>query len=100
MALSWWLWLLLGFLLLALELATPGGFFVFFFGVGAIAVALLAALDFAGPPWLQCVLFGAVSVASLLLFRKPIQQRLGPWPAREVESLVGETALSMDPIGV
>ena len=33
MALSWWLWLLLGFLLFALELATPGGFFVVFFGV-------------------------------------------------------------------
>src|SRR4051794_8442456 len=100
MALSWWLWLLLGFLLFALELATPGGFFVFFFGVGAIVVALLASLDLAGPPWLQCVLFGAVSVASLLLFRKPLQTRLSRSSAREVDSMVGETAISMDPIGV
>ena len=69
MPLSWWLWLLLGFLLFALELATPGGFFVVFFGVGAVVVALLAALDIAGPAWLQCALFGVVSLASLLLFR-------------------------------
>ncbi len=97
MALSWWLWLLLGFLLFALELVTPGGFFVFFFGVGAVVVALLTALDLAGPPWLQWILFGAISVASLLLFRKPLQK----WrrvPHKDVDSIVGQTAVAMDAI--
>jgi hypothetical protein len=100
MALSWWLWLILGFLLFALELATPGGFFVVFFGVGAIVVALLAALDIAGPLWLQCALFGVASVASALLFRKPILARFSRSSAKAVDSIVGETAVSMDPIGV
>ena len=100
MALSWWLWLLLGFLLFALELATPGGFFVFFFGVGAVVVALLAAFDLAGPPWLQCALFGVISAAAMLLFRKPIQTRFSRPSTRRVDSIVGETAVSMDPIGV
>ena len=100
MPFSWWLWLLLGFLLFALELATPGGFFVVFFGVGAIVVALLAALDVAGPAWLQCALFGVVSLASLLLFRKPLQTRFSRSSGRPVDSIVGETAVSMDPIGV
>jgi membrane protein implicated in regulation of membrane protease activity len=99
-ALSWWLWLLLGFLLFALELATPGGFFVFFFGVGAVVVALLSAVGIAGPPWVQWMLFGAISAASLLLFRQPLQHRIRRSPSHEVDSLVGETAVSMDPIGV
>jgi membrane protein implicated in regulation of membrane protease activity len=99
MALSWWLWLLLGFLLFAIEVLTPGGFFVFFFGVGAIIVALLTAFDLAGPPWLQWLLFGGISVATLLLFRKPLQDRLrSKEPA--VDSIVGQTAVAMDPIGV
>jgi len=100
MALSWWLWLLLGFLLFALELATPGGFFVFFFGVGAVVVASLTALGVAGPPWLQWMLFAGISAASTLLFRKPLQNRIRRSSTRDVDSIVGETAVSMDPIGV
>ncbi len=34
----WWYWVVLGLLLTGLELATPGGFFVIFFGVGALLV--------------------------------------------------------------
>jgi membrane protein implicated in regulation of membrane protease activity len=99
MALSWWLWLLLGFLLFALELVTPGGFFVFFFGVGAVIVALLTALNLAGPPWLQWLLFGGISVCLLLAFRKPLQNRLRTrTPA--VDSIAGQTAVAMDAIGV
>jgi membrane protein implicated in regulation of membrane protease activity len=36
----------------------------------------------------------------MLLFRKPIQNRFSRSSARAVDSLVGETAVSMDPIGV
>ena len=38
----WWYWMVLGLLLLGLELATPGGFFLLFFGVGALLVGGLA----------------------------------------------------------
>ena len=31
----WWLWVLLGILLLAIELLTPGGFYVIFFGIAS-----------------------------------------------------------------
>src|ERR1044071_9440303 len=100
MALTWWLWLLLGFLLFAPELATPGGFFVFFLGVGAVVVALLTGLGISGPPWLQWMLFCVVSAVSLLLFRRPLQSRIRRSSTREVDSIVGETAVSMDSIGV
>ena len=41
----WWYWILLGLVLAAIELATPGGFFVIFFAVGALFVGLV---DLAG----------------------------------------------------
>ena len=37
----WWYWIVLGLALVALELATPGGFFVIFFAVAALPSALL-----------------------------------------------------------
>jgi membrane protein implicated in regulation of membrane protease activity len=100
MALSWWLWLLLGFVLLLLELMTPGGFYIFFFGAGAIAVGLLAAAGLAGEPAFQWLLFAAISIAALLLFRKPLQKKLSALPGREVDGLVGETAVAINDIGV
>ncbi len=100
MALSWWLWLLLGFVLLLLELITPGGFFVFFFGAGAIIVGLLAALGLAGPPSVQWLLFGAISTAALLFLRKPLQSRTRVSHGREVDPIAGETAVALSEIGI
>ena len=37
----WWYWIVLGLALVALELATPGGFFVIFFAIAALAVGAL-----------------------------------------------------------
>jgi membrane protein implicated in regulation of membrane protease activity len=100
MHLSWWYWLLLGFGLLLLELITPGGFFVFFFGVGAIIVGLLASVGLSGSPELQWLLFGIVSVAGVLFLRKPLQRRTQVNPDREVDSIVGEIAVATGEIGI
>ena len=99
MALTWWLWMLLGGLLFLLELLTPGGFFLFFFGVGAVVVALLAAIGLGGPAWSQWLLFGAISTLAFTLFRKPLQRRLNI-PGREVDSMIGESAIALADIGV
>ena len=91
----WSLWVLLGLVLLAMELVTPGGFFIAFFGVAALLVGLLTGLGIIGPVWLQWILFSALSVVSVLLFRKPLlewMKRRSPPPAA-VDTLVGETAL-------
>ena len=95
---SWWLWLLAGCILFVLELVTPGGFFIFFFGVGAILVGLVGALGLAGPPWLQWLLFGVISTALLVLFRKPLQRRIGGASDRPVDTMVGETAIALGDI--
>src|SRR4029078_2204269 len=42
MTLLWWQWLLFGLVLMVAELATPGGFYLLFFGVAAVIVGLLS----------------------------------------------------------
>ena len=95
---SWWLWLLVGMGLLGLELLTPGGFFVMFFGLAALAVGLLVGLDLGGPPWVQWLLFSILSVISLLLFRRRLIDYFRSAQGRSVgvETLVGDTAVLLD----
>ena len=69
---SWWHWLVIGLILIALEMAASGGFYVIFFGIAALAIAGLHVLDWAGPIWVQLVLFSSVSILSLLFFRGPL----------------------------
>ena len=90
----WWVWALLGLGLLGAEVLTPGGFFVLFFGVGALVVGALVAIGVGGPPWVQWLLFSAVSIISLFLLRG----RLLAWTAehgapRIVDALEGEIAI-------
>ena len=95
---TWWHWLALGLILVALEMAASGGFYVIFFGIAALAIGGLHLFDIAGPIWLQLLLFSVLSVGSLLLFRKPVLRMLSPDAAAEVDSLVGETAIPMEDI--
>ena len=91
----WWLWVLLGILLLAVELMTPGGFYVIFFGVGALATGLVAGLGLVEPVWAQWLLFTVVSILTLALFRGRLLQRMsaGPQQGAPVDSIVGEIAV-------
>jgi len=95
----WWHWLVIGLILVALEMAASGGFYVIFFGIAALAIAGLHVFDAAGPVWVQLLLFSAISVGSLLFFRS----RLLKWmqldqPGKDVDSLVGDTAIPVDDI--
>jgi membrane protein implicated in regulation of membrane protease activity len=92
---AWWIWVLAGFVLLGLELGTPGGFFLAFFGVAALVVGGLAAAGVAEALWVQWLLFSLLSVASVLVFRKPLLEWMRRRePARPaVDTLVGETAI-------
>jgi membrane protein implicated in regulation of membrane protease activity len=97
---DWWIWLLLGLMLLLAELVTPGGFYIIFFGVGALIVGVLAGFEAAGPPWFQYILFSLVSVTALWLFREKLLQLTRAAPSESVDNLVGETAVSLDDIPV
>ena len=94
MELLWWHWIVIGILLVLAELATPGGFFVIFFGFAALIVGALAGLGLAGPVPMQLGLFSVLSVVSLVLFRSRLLKSIQLDPqAPQVDSLVGEIGL-------
>lgn len=90
----WWMWVLLGIGLLVVELVTPGGLFALFFGIGALAVALLS-LTGAGAAW-QWIAFTVVSVALFVTLRRPLRDRLAARAGAPVDSIVGEQAVLLD----
>jgi membrane protein implicated in regulation of membrane protease activity len=97
---DWWIWILLGLVLLLAELVTPGGFYILFFGLGGIAVGLLSVFEAAGPSWFHIVLFSIISVFSLWFFReKLLELTRGPSMDR-VDTYIGETAVVLDDISV
>ena len=95
---EWWIWIVLGLALLVGELITPGGFYILFFGIGAVIVGALAGLGFAGPVWLQVILFSLVSVVTLWLFRERLLKSTQGAPPYNVDTLIGETAIIMEEI--
>lgn len=99
MTMVWWEWLVLGLVLAGIELVTPGGFYVIFFGVAALVVGGLSLAGLSGPLWLQWLLFSTLSIATLLLFRNPLLRLLGTnTPGPNVDTMTGETALPLDTI--
>jgi inner membrane protein len=94
---DWWMWLAGGLLLLVIELVTPSGFFVMFFGLGALTVGVLARFDAAGPDWAQWLLFTIASIVYLLLFRGRLQARFEQSPpTRPVDTMIGELAVPQE----
>jgi inner membrane protein len=93
---SWWVWLLVGLGLLGFEMLTPGGFFVLFFGLGALVVGALAGLGLTEPVWLQWLLFSLLSVGSLLIFRRRLLAWLQSPEGAAVGTLVGDVAILLD----
>ncbi|HKN85833.1 MAG TPA: NfeD family protein [Nitrospiraceae bacterium] len=91
----WWYWLLLGLVLLAAEMATPGGFYILFFGFAALIVGALAGMEWLNTAWLQWLLFSILSIISLFLFRNSLLlwMKAREPVGEEVDSMIGEMAL-------
>ena len=99
MTILWWHWLVFGLILALAEMATAGGFYLLFFGIGAVVVGALSFFDGAGSISMQILLFSVLSVASLLLFRSPLMKWMQlDSPGKAVDSLVGDTATPLDDI--
>ena len=95
---EWWIWLALGLVLMVIELVTPSGFFVMFFGLGALSVGVLTRLGVGGPPWMEWLLFTVFSLVFVLLFRGRLQQRVQSSAKGNVDTLVGEIAVPREKI--
>ena len=97
---AWWIWAFLGLILLGVEITTPGGFYILFFGLSALVVATLAGLGMIDVEWIQWLLFSVMSVASLFIFRGPMLRMIkshdvaGP----AVDTMIGEIAIPLEPL--
>lgn len=96
---SWWIWVLFGFLLLALEFASTT-MHVGFFGLGAFFVGLLVGLGWDGPLWAQSLVFTGFSLVALFFIRPPLMRKLRLNETKVVDTMIGEQALAMEPIAV
>ena len=94
----WWYWMFLGLVLLGIEMVTPGGFYILFFGLAALIVGSLTWLGFAQAEWLQWFLFSGLAILWLLILRGPLLA----WMKRQerdqpaVDSLAGESAILIE----
>lgn len=97
---AWWMWFVLGIMLLLAEFLTPGAFYQFFFGVGAVAVGALVALGLRMSMSAQLLLFLVLSIGSLVLLRRPLRLRLDKRTEDDIDRLEGQTAIAMEEIAV
>jgi membrane protein implicated in regulation of membrane protease activity len=96
---SWWIWILIGFGLLALELTTST-LHIGFFAVGAVVVALLDVVGLDLPLWAQFLVFTIASVIAFFFIRPVIVRKLKLDQKKVVDSLVGEQALALEDMAV
>lgn len=97
--LAWWTWLILGLVLMVAELLLPSGFFLFFFGVGAVSTAFLAFAGLLSSFHAQGLAFIVISLFCVILLRKPLLAKLHfKNRVHSVDSLIGQTAKALEPI--
>ncbi len=93
----WWIWVLFGLLLLAVELASST-LHIGLFAIGAFTVALLVAFGVHMPLWAELMTFTIVSVVAIVVVRPILIRKLGLNQKKIVDTLVGEQALALDDI--
>jgi len=77
---TWWLWILVGLGLLALELFTPSGFFIFFIGVSFLITGTVTYFEILSGLTQQLVLTSFLTLLLVLLLRKRIS---GLWASAQ-----------------
>ncbi|HYH05482.1 MAG TPA: NfeD family protein [Thermoanaerobaculia bacterium] len=94
---TWWIWVLIAFAVLAAELVTSS-LHLGFFSVGALVVALLVGLGLDIPVWGQLLIFTAVSLIAFVWLRPILVKRMKLDRKIVVDSLVGELATTFEDI--
>ena len=94
------MWMILGLVLLACEMITPGTFFFMFLGISGVLTGLAFWIVPDLPGWAPWLLFSIFSAVSLAFFRKPLMEKfkLSGKHGHKVDSLIGETALALEDI--
>ena len=97
---AWWIWIVAGMILLAGEILTPGGLYLLFFGISAIVIGAIVALEVPLPLWGQGLGFVLLAGLSVVALRRPAQA----WLKRDTSnentgsSIIGAEAVALDTI--
>lgn len=93
---AWWVWIVLGLVLVVAEAQIPTNFFLLAFGIGGLVVGALVGLGWGGPPWLQWLEFTLMSVAAVLVFKRTLTR--SDDVTRTVDDLRHESAVVIEDI--
>lgn len=93
----WWIWVLIGFLLLVVELGSST-MHIGVFAIGAFVVGILSAVGLDLPLWAELVIFTAVSLIAFFFVRPVLMRKLRLNEKKVVDSLVGEQAIALEEI--
>ena len=98
---SWWIWVVLGLALLALEVVTPTGFFLFILGLSALVVVVLAWFGLFEAAWVQFCIFALVTIVEAMFLRKHLAKLIKFHSPGTGSDIAGSevTALSDIPAG-
>ena len=87
----WWGWIAMGALLLGAELAVVDAeFYLVFVGISAATVGALRLLGLTGPWWSDWLIFAALSVVTMVTFRRRIYGRLRGGLPNMQDTIVGQ----------
>jgi membrane protein implicated in regulation of membrane protease activity len=85
---SWWGWVVIGAILLGAELfVVEADFYLVFLGISAVLVGLIATPM---PMWAQWLTFAAVSLVSMLFFRRRVYRMVHRGSKGLEDNLVGK----------
>ncbi|HYC90319.1 MAG TPA: NfeD family protein [Thermoanaerobaculia bacterium] len=94
---AWWVWIVIGFVLLASEFVS-GSLHIAFFSIGAFVVGILVGAGLDLPLWSQLLIFTATSLFAFFFLRPIAVRKLKLDQKKVVDSLVGEQATAMEEI--
>ena len=87
---TWWVWIVVGALLLCVELfAIDLQFYLVFIGLGAIIVGIVELVAPGLPAWVPWILFAALSLISMFTIRRQLYQLLRGSAVGLTDSAIG-----------
>ena len=87
----WWGWMVIGALLFCAELVgVDAQFYLIFIGAGAVVVGLTELTGLGLPAWAQWLLFAVLSIASMVMFRRKLYDKIRGGMVRVSDSVIGE----------
>ena len=96
---TWWVWVIVGVFLCVAEIATPGAFYLLFFGISALLVGFLAWSNLVDTTWIQILLFSIISIISLIVFRRWLNEKLNlKEVGGQIHTIEGEIGTAMESI--